>query len=386
MDDVQRRYLDGYTAGLGARSLRPAALPQPVAAPAPAVTFEERTKRELHPLDAFPRLLACADANLPPEPGDRFRFEWFGLSYLAPYRDAFRLRLRAPGGVLRSYQMREVAELARVCGSGCVEINERGGLDIGAVNIVDAPEAMRLAEAAGLSTRGCGGDQVLGSLMHPMAGMAPGEALDVTPYAVRLEQCIHQGREFADLPGPCAISLSGDASADIRLIASGAGFRLGAGSLGDLGTWLRADQAVHACVELLRLYLRAADRSDRKRAGFSSCFADWESEQWLTVLENSLGSKLPRNSEVALQPSHDLLPCGFTAWPQKQPGLHVAAIALPTPRWLSADWEALAQWADLFGAGRVRLAASGAAIIPGVISTEVEPLRAAWRERFPRVY
>jgi ferredoxin-nitrite reductase len=379
------RYLEGYTAGLGARSLRPSALPQPVAAPAPAVTFEERTKRELHPLDAFPRLLACADANLPPEPGDRFRFEWFGLSYLAPERDGFRLRLRAPGGVLRTYQMREVAELARVCGSGCVEINERADLDISVVNVVEAPEALRLAEAAGFSTRGCGGDQVLAILMDPMAGIAPGQGLDVTPYAVRLEQCIHQGREFADLPGPCVISLSGDQSADIRLAASNAGFRLGAGSLRDLGTWLRADQAVHACVELLRLYLREADRSDRQRARFSSCFAAWDGERFLAALEQALGTKLPREtSSVMPVDAPSSWPArGFSAWPQKQPGLHVAAIAAPTARWLSADWEALAQWADLFGAGRVRLTASGAALIPSVISTEVEPLRAAWRERFP---
>jgi dissimilatory sulfite reductase (desulfoviridin) alpha/beta subunit len=59
--------------------------------------------------------------------------------------------------------------------------------------------------------------------------------------------------------------------------------------------------------------------------------------------------------------------------------LHVGAIAAPTARWLSADWEALAQWADLFGAGRIRLTASGAVLIPGVISTDIEPLEAAWR-------
>src|SRR2546430_201619 len=68
----QRAYLDGLFAGLKNRGLSFGEVePNPVMATAPVAeaslpenfTPEERIKRELHPLDAFPRLLEYAAAN-----------------------------------------------------------------------------------------------------------------------------------------------------------------------------------------------------------------------------------------------------------------------------------------------------------------------------------
>src|SRR2546423_10183884 len=75
----QRAYLDGLFAGLKNRGLSFSDVePNPVAPAAPVTeaslpenfTPEERIKRELHPLDAFPRLLEYAAANKAPEKED----------------------------------------------------------------------------------------------------------------------------------------------------------------------------------------------------------------------------------------------------------------------------------------------------------------------------
>jgi ferredoxin-nitrite reductase len=404
MDPARQLYNDGFAAGLQARAARngsgiavPAtAIPEPVRLAEPPATFEERVKRELHPLDAFPRLLECADANLPPDPADRFRFEWFGLTYLAPAQDGFRLRLRAPGGLLRTHQVRELAETARQYASGGVELNADAGLDLQTITLPDAPEALRRAEASGLSVRGAGGDNVVAVLTDPLAGMAPGELVDVTAYAARLEQCLWQGREFADLPGACRIVFSGGGgidpaghlTGDIQFAAqslaassdndggAAAGFRLQVGGLGDLGTLLRPDQVVHAALELLRFYLRGADRSERTSALSASFFAACGRDACLKALEGSLGCKLTRSPPPAGEPGStspleqtawaDLRCRGMAAWPQRQAGLWAIGLASPPGGWLSAQWEEIAHLADLFGCGRLRLTTSQAIVIPGV--------------------
>ncbi|MBE7212365.1 MAG: NirA family protein, partial [Gluconacetobacter diazotrophicus] len=100
---VPPRYLDGLLA-----ATRPRRGVPPPAAPR---SEEERIKRALHPLDAFGRLLDCAEQDRPPDGDDAFRFQWFGLFYQGPRQDAFTLRLRLPGGRLRAFQLAGLAEL-----------------------------------------------------------------------------------------------------------------------------------------------------------------------------------------------------------------------------------------------------------------------------------
>jgi ferredoxin-nitrite reductase len=57
--------------------------------------FEERVKRELHPLDAYPHLLEYAARNQAPDKEDLFRFKWNGLFFLTPNKEAFMARLQS---------------------------------------------------------------------------------------------------------------------------------------------------------------------------------------------------------------------------------------------------------------------------------------------------
>ena len=77
---------------------------------------EERIKYEENPLDIWEKLLAHARDDRFPEGGDVFRFKFHGLFYVAPAQDSFMLRLRTPGGVLTSRQVRGLAEMAELIG------------------------------------------------------------------------------------------------------------------------------------------------------------------------------------------------------------------------------------------------------------------------------
>ena len=118
----QANYLTGFFAGLEARGLR---FGDVEATPRPGkevslddLIFEERVKRELHPLDAYPLLLDLASVNKPPDKEETFRFKWNGLFFLTPNKEAFMARLRIPGGQLRTFQLREIANVAKELTTG----------------------------------------------------------------------------------------------------------------------------------------------------------------------------------------------------------------------------------------------------------------------------
>src|SRR3569833_2890605 len=80
-----KEYLAGLFAGAAARGQKFSDVePAPQTAD---LIFEERVKRELHPLDAYSQLVENALANKAPDKEDLFRFKWNGLFFLTPVLD-----------------------------------------------------------------------------------------------------------------------------------------------------------------------------------------------------------------------------------------------------------------------------------------------------------
>src|SRR5580704_14202171 len=160
----QTNYLSGFFAGIAARGQ---SFTDVEAAPAVEKTvshedliFEERVKKELHPLDAYPLLLEHAAMNKAPEKEEVFRFKWNGLFYLTPNKEAFMARLRIPGGQLRTFQLRELAQIAKQLTTGYVQITTRANLQMRLIQPKDTPEFLHRIQAVGLHTRGSGADNI----------------------------------------------------------------------------------------------------------------------------------------------------------------------------------------------------------------------------------
>jgi hypothetical protein len=170
---AQRDYLEGFFAGLAARGLKFSDVdptPQPARTVQQAdLIFEERVKRELHPLDAYPQLLQNAAANQAPDKESTFRFKWNGLFYLAPNKEGFMARLRIPGGVVKTYQLREIASVAKELTTGYAQITTRANFQIRLIQPKDAPEVLRRIQAVGLHTRGAGADNIRNLTANPTA-------------------------------------------------------------------------------------------------------------------------------------------------------------------------------------------------------------------------
>src|ERR1041384_8015957 len=182
----QRAYLDGLFAGLKNRGLsfgdvepNPVVVQPPVADALPeSFTPEERIKRELHPWDAYPRLLEYAAANKPPEKEDIYRFKWNGLFFLTPQKEAFMARLRIPGGQLKTFHLREIARVANEMTTGYGQITTRANFQIRLIQPKDTPEVLQRIQSVGLHTRGAGADNIRNITCNPTAGVDPTELID----------------------------------------------------------------------------------------------------------------------------------------------------------------------------------------------------------------
>ncbi len=393
----QKEYLAGLFAGVAARGQRFSEV-EPASTPPEDLIFEERVKRELHPLDAYDQILENAIGNKAPDKEDTFRFKWNGLFFLTPVQDAFMSRLRIPGGLLTTFQLRELARIAQGLTSGYVQITTRANLQMRLIQPKDCPEFLRRVQSVGLHTRGAGADNIRNLTMNPTAGIDPVELLDVRPLLMELAQIIINDRSFYDLPRKFNIAYDGggqigsvEDTNDIGVKAVKIGnevlFRVALGGATghkafarDLGVVVPPNEINKVVVALVRVFIAHGHRGDRKKARLKHLLEKWTLDQYLAETEKLLGQPLrraPYNAAQMRWASQELAHSHVGDYPQKQRGLNYVGATCPVGTITPKQLRRLAELADLYGSGEVRLTVWQNFIIPNVPDAFVPTLKRA---------
>jgi ferredoxin-nitrite reductase len=432
----QKEYLSGVLAGAAARGQKFSDV-DPTPAPDDLI-FEERVKRELHPLDAYEQIVENSINNKSPDKEEIFRFKWNGLFFLTPIKDAFMARLRIPGGLLTTFQLRELARLAQELTSGYIQITTRANLQMRLIQPKNAPEFLRRVQSVGLHTRGAGADNIRNLTANPTAGIDPVELIDVMPFCQQLGQIIINDRSFYDLPRKFNIAYDGggligtvedtndigvkavlvgtpasgtassvgvQASAcspdKLKLelqravpetgapetLAPGVYFRIALGGATghksfarDLGVVVPPNEINKVIVAVVRVYIERGGRSDRKKARLKHLLEKISLEEYLALVEKKLGVKLQRAPYDAAQmrwASHELPHSHVGDFPQKQRGLNYVGATCPVGQITPKQMLRLAELADLYGSGEIRLTVWQNFIIPNVPDAFVPTLKRA---------
>ena len=406
---AQQQYLDGFFAGVEARGLGFGdVLSDPVPPPGPVddedLTVEESIKKALHPLNFHPKIVQYAATNTPPEPDDIFRYKWSGLFYLSPVKGAFMARLRIPGGVLKSWQLREIAHAAQELTTGYCQITTRSNLQVRLIEPKDAPEFLRRIQSVGLHTKGAGADNIRNLTIGPAAGFDPHELINTLPLIQQLGHYILSTPEFYDLPRKFNIAIDGAGvigtlqdTNDIGLravqvgpntegIPPGIWFRLALGGATglksfaeDCGVLIAPDQAVAVCAALVRVFIRHGNRSDRKRARLKYLLEKMPLPEYLAAAEDLLGWSLVRATSAVERPH--IIPAVPHAhigdYPQSQPGLRYLGVHVPVGELTPPQMLAAADLADTFGGGEIRLTVWENFLLPHVPEARMPALKAA---------
>jgi ferredoxin-nitrite reductase len=394
----QKEYLAGWFAGVATRGQR---FSDVEPAPAPKnedLIFEERVKRELHPLDAYDVLLENAIGNKAPDKEEIFRFKWNGLFFLAPVKEAFMARLRIPGGVVKTYQLRELARIAQELTSGYVQITTRANFQMRLILPRDAPEVLRRIQSVGLHTRGAGADNIRNLTANPTAGIDPVELIDVLPLLQELGQIIINDRAFYDLPRKFNIAYDGggligavEDTNDIGVKAVKVGeevlFRIALGGATghkafarDLGVVVPPSEINKVVAAIVRVYIERGCRTDRKKARLKHLLENMSLPEYLVEVEKKLGKPLRRSTWDPAQArwaGQELPHSHIGAFPQKQRGLSYLGVAVPVGQVTPRQMLRIAELADSYGSGEIRLTVWQNFIIPNVPDAFVPTLTRA---------
>lgn len=400
----QQKYLEGFFAGLAAHGVKFSDVE-----PAPAagkkislddLIFEERVKHELHPLDAYDQIIENAQTNKAPDKEEVFRFKWNGLFFLSPNKEAFMARLRIPGGLVKTFQLRELANIAKELTSGYVQITTRANFQMRLIQPKDCPEFLRRVQAVGLHTRGAGADNIRNLTANPTAGIDPHELIDVMPFCQQLGQTIINDRSFYDMPRKFNIAYDGggligtvedtnDIGAKAVKVGDNIGFRIALGGATghkafarDLGVWVEPGELNKVIAALVRVYIANGNRTDRKKARLKHLLETWSLEKYLGETEKLLGHTLRRApADMKTEYPEATLPhTHLGVYAQKQKGLNYLGVAMPVGQITPKQMLRIAEIADLYGSGEIRLTVWQNFIIPNVPDAYVETVKKALRK------
>ncbi|HEX4032742.1 MAG TPA: NirA family protein [Terracidiphilus sp.] len=358
---------------------------------------EERWKREQNPLDIWDKLLAHANENKAPAQEDIFRFKFHGLFYVAPAEDSFMVRLRIPGAVLTAHQMRGLAKLAAECGPGRADITTRANLQIRELQPKDIVRVLTSIQELGLSSRGSGADNIRNITASPITGIDPTELMDVAPLAEAMGHYIFNSRDLYGLPRKFniafdnggAISVLADTN-DIGFVAvrvaeggsvpPGIYFRvLLCGITGhrqfaqDCGILLRPDQTVAVAAAMVRVFNQNGDRTDRKKARLKYLIDRWGVDKFLQETEKQLAFPLIHFAAEECERRVPIDRAGHIGiHPQKQSGLSYIGVSVPVGRMPAEQMIAVAEIAERFGNGEIRLTVWQNLVIPNIAAGHLE--------------
>ena len=356
----------------------------------------ERLKREKNAWEHFDEIRAFARtgyASIPPEWFSTYFRSWGvytqgdgtgvvggtgGEGKSTPY---FMVRIRIPNGLLRSDQVRVVADIAERHARSIADITVRQNFQLHWVTLESLPEVLESLWRAGLTTTGACGDVARNITGCPVAGLDAEEIVDASPLALAIDRELGGVAEFYNLPRKFKISITGCRSwcsypeiNDVALTAStrkrrsgtetGFSLRVGGGLSTDphialrLNTFVRWEQVVPVARGVAEIF-RASQilRQSREKARLKFLFLQqgWTAESFLKELQRQIGFALdpaePEEVPVDVHRDH----VGIHA--QKQDGLVYVGASVLRGRITPHQLRTAADLSERYANGHIRTTA-----------------------------
>src|SRR5574337_1288668 len=291
----------------------------------------ERLKRELNPWATFTEIERFARegyGSIPPEWLGTY-FRWWGLypqgdgagvvggtggqGKAVPY---FMLRVRIPNGILRSAQLRVIADLTERHARGTADLTVRQNIQLHWGPVERLPEIFSALAGVGLSSLGSCGDVTRNITGCPVAGVDAGEVVDASPLVEAATAMLNGSPEFYNLPRKYKISIAGCRTCcsspeinDVGLTALrhpasgevGFSLRVGGGLSTDphfgvrLNAFVRWEQVLAVLKGVTEIF-RDSDvlRQSREKARLKFLFLNhgWTAETFRAELERRIGYPL----------------------------------------------------------------------------------------------
>jgi nitrite reductase (NADH) large subunit len=364
----------------------------------------ELIKEEKDGLDALPDILRLTPNNNWGEmtEADKQRAKWHGLFFRPQTPGNFMLRLRLEAGHTNARQLRVIADLSDEYGKGFADLTTRQQIQLRWFTLGDVPEIWRRLEEVGLHSKQTGMDNVRGVCGCPVSGLTSHELLDATPVIRQFNEILVGNKEFTNLPRKFNVTITGclencchPETQDIGLVPAFreldgqqvngfnvlVGGKQGSGGYRPatpLDVFARPEEAAAVCAEITSTFRDHGARATRVRARLAFLIQDRGIAWFRGEVERRLGRKVLK-AGTDMRKTHHADHLGIH--PQKKPhahydgpALHYVGMLVPVGRITTAQLRRVADLAERYGNGDVRVTTSQNLIVPNVPDNRIGAL------------
>ena len=387
-------------------------------------------------VDAFVEMLGRFErGELGPDAWRAYRVRW-GV-YAQRQEGVWMLRVKLPQGVATAGHLRALADVAARFSRGFGHVTTRQNVQLHFLETGSLGPALRRLAAAGVTTAGAGGNAVRNVTACPLSGVSATEVFDTAPYAEAVTRYFLRHPLASDLPRKLKIAFEGCPEDHVGAAIQDLGFRAVLSEDGSRGfsvvagggtsSWctaaaplvpfLPARDVLALAEAVVRVFHARGDRVNKQRNRVKFLLRDLGLDAFralvLEELERVRGEMAPllpfdpehppeeaapapvrlappdpaalaeraaaaptRGPGEPPPPGHDPR-AAFLATnvrPQRQRGRSVVTVALPQGDVRASQLEALADLAEAYGDGTVRLSGRGHALLRWVRTEEVPAL------------
>ena len=257
----------------------------------------EQLKLQRHPFEVAQAVIDTYSkqgaASINAVPGEMERMKWVGMYPQRQGGDAFMMRIKVPGGIMTSAQVREVGVAADafaegpddspVFGNRYADLTTRQDIQLHWIRIADVPRIWQRFWEVGLTTVQACGDSARNVCSCPVSGIDAHEVVDAFPVAQAISAFFTGNREYANLPRKFKIAVTGCTEDCARVeindiglwpaeradgtvgfnVLIGGGLSDGERMASDIDLFIAPDQAVELCRGVAQLFGELGNRENR---------------------------------------------------------------------------------------------------------------------------
>jgi ferredoxin-nitrite reductase len=353
----------------------------------------KKEKDGLDILDDIPRYAEAGWETI--TDGDKERMKWAGVFFRRQTPGRFMMRLRIPNGFMTAMQLRTIGEISREFGKAFADITTRQQIQLREFKINDVPEIWNRLRAVELVSLQTGMDNIRGVIGCPVAGLTPNELFDASPVVREFTQMFVGNKSFTNLPRKfnvtitaCKEACTHAESQDLALTPAlkeingapvkgfnvAVGGKLGSGGFriaSPLNLFVTPAEAASVCSHVVMIFRDHGARELRTKARLAFLIEEWGVEKFRKELERRVDRPLASAGQDQRAPKHT---DHVGVLRQQQAGLNYVGLAVPVGRMTSEQMLQVADLAENYGSGQLRLTVGQNVIIPNVPDSKIGEL------------
>ncbi|MDA9098096.1 ferredoxin--nitrite reductase [bacterium] len=314
----------------------------------------------------------------------------------------YMMRLKLPNGIVTSEQMRYLGGVVKDLGEdGCADITTRQNMQLRGVELKNASEIVKGCMELNMSTLQSGLDNVRNATGNPLAGFDPHEVVDTRPFTRDIQDyvtgggrgnpeisnlgrkwnvCVVGGPDFfehPDINDLAFIPADREGKPGFNILVGGFISSARAAEAVPLDAWVPESEVVALTAAVITTFRDYGHRGNRQKTRMMWLI----DEMGIDNFRAEVACRMP-TKELAPEAPEDKIDTSIArrsylgVHKQKQAGLNWVGVCVPGGRLQAEDMLEMANLADMYGSGELRLTVEQNFIFPNIPDAKLDALLA----------